>query len=406
MLGNLEYNISNPSKGISVRNVQEYNRALIFRTIHNHGECSRKEISVETGLDQATITRIVSHLIDSDFVEEVSLLKNKRGRRSIGISFNSKRYRIISLRLQRRNYDIAIYDLLGTSINSYEYSLKVSDNAELMLKNVLAHLQPIAKELGKDILGIGVALPGPFLIDKEKIILMTETSGWKNFDFMGELRRAMGNVPIFSCHDANAAGLTVRKTLFNNSPQSTMLYISVGQGVGSAIIINDRVFLGSQGIAGEFGHTSVDIDGPSCRCGNNGCLEHYISTISLLRRIKNRMKEMDNYTHEKITMSFISEQYHQGNPIVEEEVSRAIKYLSQGIVNYVNLINPNVIVIGDEYVSFGQKFIEQLKRKLKKKILPSIYEQLTIEYIHSKHDIVLEGSFLNVFNRTLLGLSM
>ncbi len=387
-------------KGISLSDVQEHNRSLILQIIHSKGECSRKDISVETGLDQATISRVVNRLIETELVEEVSLLKNKRGRRSIGVSFCANSYRIISLRLQRRNFDIAVFDLLGTIVSSHEYPIDLEGEPQEIFNRILLYLIPIVEKFRDNLIGVGVALPGPFLADTEKIILMTETR-WKNFDFLAELRQYLENLSVFSIHDAYAAALSVWYNRSYTLQKSIMLYISAGQGIGSAIVMNGQIFQGSHGLAGEIGHTSVNIDGPQCKCGNHGCLELYTSSFTLIRRVQAAMSVESSSVYEEINLSLISTLYQQGNPIVEHEVEQVIRYLAQGMANYINIINPEVVIVGDEYVCFGKKFINSLQKEIKKSLLPSIFEMLYIDFIDTEDDLVLRGAFFNVLNKAL-----
>ena len=110
-------------KGLSLKGVQAFNRSAILNVIHKRGLCSRAEISAETELDQATVTRAVNSLIEDGLVEEVSLMKGQRGRRSIGLSLNSGRFRVIAVRLQRLTFSIACFDLRGNARDMIETAI-------------------------------------------------------------------------------------------------------------------------------------------------------------------------------------------------------------------------------------------------------------------------------------------
>jgi predicted NBD/HSP70 family sugar kinase len=385
------------SKGVSQRDVQKHNERLILKIIHEKTECSRKIISDETGLDQGTVTRCVSRLITKGVVDEVSLLKNKRGRRSIGVSLTKHNFKVISIRLQRKNFSIALFDLLGNILEYNDYSINNEDESEKIFRNILTFSSPLIDQNKDSLLGIGIAVPGPFKNDSEKIILMTETK-WNNFDCLKKFRNYYKNISIFSIQDANAAALSIWKDYYNPK-MSIMLYISVGQGIGSAIVINGQLFEGSHGLAGEIGHTSIDINGPVCKCGNRGCLELYASSFVLLRKVQNVLKE--HGVNNNISLKQISILYKNNDELIINEINKIIKYLAQGITNYVNLINPDYIIIGDEYECFGDKFIEQFKFELEKLLLPSIFQDLTITLAQSDRDLVLHGAFLNVLNKSL-----
>ena len=255
-------------KGISLKDVQAFNRSAILKVIHERGVCSRAEISLETGLNQATVTRAMASLIEDEIVEEVSLIKGARGRRSIGLSFDTHRYRVITVRLQRLSFSVALFDLRGNTLEMIEKALPEQQTPKQTFGEIVTTIDTYLARAGEDMIGIGVALPGPFLEKDERIVLMTESPDWQYFDLVRKLRENYLGISIFSNHDANAAALTVWREQGVDASAEVMLYIAAGQGVGSGIVINGRVFKGSLGIAGEVGHTSINIDGPRCKCGN------------------------------------------------------------------------------------------------------------------------------------------
>ena len=156
-------------------------------------------------------------------------------------------------------------------------------------------------------------------------------------------------------------------------------------------------------MAGELGHTSIDINGEQCKCGNRGCLELYSSRISLIQRIK---EQADNFSKTTLTSksSFnqVVKAFHNGDPLAVQEVHRVSRYLAQGIVNCINFINPDLIIIGDEYSSLGQAFLAEIKKNIQPSVLPSIYNNVRIELSHQSEDTVLRGSYLEVLNQTYL----
>ena len=390
-------------RGISLKGVQAFNHSVILKVIHERGVCSRAEISAETELDQATVTRAITSLIEDGIVEEVSLMKGQRGRRSIGLSFNSGRFRVIAVRLQRLSFSVALFDLLGNMLDVTEQSIPAQQTPEQSFGKIVAAIDAYLTKAKEDIIGIGIALPGPFLEKDERIILMTESSEWHAFDLVHELRGHYDSISIFSNHDAKTAALTVWQEMGTALASKIMLYISVGQGVGSGLVINGRVFRGSQGIAGEVGHTSINVHGPRCKCGNSGCLELYTSRLNLVRSIQEKTKS-NSETSLTSDASFadVVNAYQAGDALALTEVEQVARYLAQGIINWVNLINPDLIVLGDEYVAFGDAFLAAIDKQVKASVLPSIYENLHLKLADIEGDLVLKGSFLYVLNHTLL----
>lgn len=390
-------------KGLSIEGVQNHNRRVILAALQDMGACSRKEISVATGLDQATVTRGIAPLIDDGIVEEVGLVRGGRGRRSINLSFSGSGRYILCLRLQRRSFSIAAFNLRGDLLETTEFPIARDSSARQTFDEISATLDSHIAKL-KQVDGIGIAVPGPFLERDERVILMTESPQWQGFDLVPELRARYPDIPVHSAHDAKAAALTEWRHRARALGAKVMLYVSAGQGIGSALVVDGHVHRGAQGLAGELGHTSISVDGEPCKCGNRGCLELFTSRISLLRAIRKRASEAgDTRLRSDSDFADVLKAYTGGDGLAREEVHRVARYLAQGITNCINFVNPDLVVIGDEYAGFGERFLDQIKTHVKKAVLPSIFDAVNIELSQHSEDTVLRGAYLDVLAQTYLG---
>ncbi len=386
-------------KGLSIEGVQGHNRQVILKALHDLGTCSRKEISVVSGLDQATVTRAIGPLLENGIVEEVGLVKGGRGRRSITLDFSETGRHILCLRLQRRSFSIAAFNLRGDPIEPEEFPIPRGQPAAETFADIAKAME---RRIGglKQIDGIGIAVPGPFLERDERVILITESPEWQGFDLIPELRSRFPNVPFHSTHDAKAAALAEWRHTTRKNGAKVLLYVSAGQGIGSALVVGGEVYRGALGLAGELGHMSIKVDGPLCKCGNTGCLELFASRIALLRAIRERATK--RLTAEA-TFSDVVEAFADGDPVATEEVGKVARYLAQGITNCINFANPDLIVIGDEYAQFGEYFLNAIKAQVEQAVLPSVYRSVRIELSSLTEDTVLKGTFLDVFSQTYLG---
>ncbi len=390
-------------KGLSIGGIQGHNRQVILAALQDMGACSRKEISVATGLDQATVTRAIAPLVDNGVVEEVGLVRGGRGRRSINLSFSASGRYILCLRLQRRSFSVGAFNLRGDLLESTEVPIPRDSPANQIFGEFSAVLDRYIAKLER-VDGIGVAVPGPFLERDERVILMTESPQWQGFDLIPELRSRYPDVPVHSTHDAKAAALTEWRHHARAVGARVLLYVSAGQGIGSALVVDGQVFRGAQGLAGELGHTSISVDGDLCKCGNRGCLELFTSRISLLRAIRECAGEFGE-TQLTPDASFAQtlDAFEAGDALAVREVRKVARYLAQGITNCINFANPDLVVIGDEYAGFGPMFLEQLKDHVKSAVLPSIYDAVKIELSRQSEDTVLRGTYLDVLAQTYLG---
>ena len=241
--------MSSVRKGLSMEGVQGHNRRAILTALQDKGACSRKGISVATGLDQATVTRAIGPLLDEGVVEEVGLAKSIRGRRSINLDFAASGRFIICVRLQRRSFSVAAFNLRGTIVQSDVARIRSGQSAQETFTEITRSMDDQIAILGR-IDGIGVAVPGPFLERDESVILITESPEWQGFDLIQELRGRYPEIPIYSTHDAKAAALAEWRQRARALGATVLLYVSAGQGIGSATSGRRRCLPRGVGIGG------------------------------------------------------------------------------------------------------------------------------------------------------------
>ncbi len=378
--------------GLNLEDVQEYNRALIIRVLRKKRTCSRADLAKATGLKNATVTNIVNDLIGWGLVSETGLLTSKKGRRSIGISLDTEQYRVIGVRLSRQYFEIGLFDLLGSGTNIILEPIDSFEESTSVLSKIKAAINRLIASSEKyKILGIGVAIPGPYFRTEGRIALMTEFPGWEKIAIENDFKSSFP-VPVYFEHDANA-GAVAEWLLGPHSRESgTMLYVAAGQGIGAGIVIDGKLFRGTLGIAGEIGHMSIAFEGPKCECGNNGCLEHYCSTIALGREIKIQLLEKhSSKLKEDCPTKAIIEAAEAGDEIAVRAIKKVAWYLGFGLASVVNAYNPDIIIIGDELAQDKKYLLETIKSTIASHVLPSVYAGLKIELSSFTTDPVLIG---------------
>lgn len=382
-------------KGTNLQDVQELNRSLVLRLIRRLKISSRAIIAKETGLKQATITNIVNDLIQWGLVRESGIIDGEKGRRSIGLTLTNKKYKVIGVKLTRKYFSIGIFDLFG-SINNFEnVPINRKEGAEVALKIMVKYINKLLNNSsGNKIIGLGLAIPGPFFKTENRIAVMSDFPGWENVNLQERMESIFG-IPIFIEQDANAGVLAEWLSRPHHKLAGTMVYISVGYGVGAGIIIEGKLFYGSLGIAGEIGHMSINYKGPKCVCGFRGCLELYCSPKAIVKQARKNLKDYPNsLLNKNCNFEAIIDAVNKNDIYALKILEKVVKYLSIGIVNVVNCFNPDVIVIGDEFTRFGSIFLDYLKNEVKKFLNPTIFNNLKIELSNSKKN----PSFLGAGN--------
>lgn len=358
--------------------VQKLNRLTVLNIIKTKGPISRADIARLTKLSPTTVSDAVNNLIEEGIVVERGIGNSKGGRRPIMLEFNPKGKFAISVNIGRPEVEGALCDLDG----NLEYKIhKVPINVEL--RTIIKEIEEIIKEVMKNaendrILGIGISIPG--IIDKSgSIVLYSTYLKWAPINLKELLEEKFG-YPVYIGNDTNLAALAERISGFNNMVDS-LIYISIGKGISSGIIINGKIYTGFNGSAGEIGHMSINKNGDKCICGNNGCLYTYASETFIetyvLKRIKMGFKSIIDEGN--LNIKNIIDAANKGDLVSTEAIEQAINNLAIGIANILNLFNPEMIVIGANNLFKCDFYFDRLKEKVNEYALETATYNLKFE---------------------------
>jgi len=217
--------------------------------------------------------------------------------------------------------------------------------------------------------GIGIACAGG--VDSGRGVVVTPSpnmAGWENIP-LGEIIKNKFRVNTFVINDASAAALGEHRFGAGRGVKNLVLF-TLGTGIGGGIIIDGRVYLGACGGAGELGHMTIDAGGPECGCGNTGCLEMLASGRAVARDAIGRLKkgeksnllDMVNGETDKIKAEHVGKAARNGDSLALAALERAAYYLGIGMVNAVNIFNPELIILGGGMAELGDIFIEPGRR--------------------------------------------
>ncbi len=234
--------------------------------------------------------------------------------------------------------------------------------------NILGELINNSKNLN-NIKGIGIGVPGIADINSDNIIYCTNL-GWKNVPLGIKIKEVFG-LPVYIENDATVAGLAEKiKGVTKDAINS--IFITIGTGIGGGIIINNKIYSGSHKKGSEIGHMIVGKNFYDCNCGNNGCLETFSSATAMIKYAKKLMSDGQKTTlldkmegsTEDIDAKMIVECAKNGDKVCNKVVDRMVKYLSLGIGNLINLLDPDIIVIGGGVSKAGDFLLQKIRSEV------------------------------------------
>ncbi len=381
--------------------MNEAHRSVIVKLLQQKELCTRAEIAKLTGLTQASITKIVSSLIDMGIVLEVGSVKGEGNRRAIGLRLNSEENRVIGIKFSRWLIETGVFDISGKNYSRDSFEFDMNEDPAKVLSKLKSNIHEML-EKHKNIVAVGMAVPGPYLRQEGHIAIVTRMSKWHDVDFVKEFKDEFSR-PFFIEQDANSGAMAEWWFGNHEKPMESLAYMLVGEGVGSGIVENEKLILGKLGTASEVGHMSIDVNGKRCECGNYGCLEMYCSAPVMLQRAKQEMPEIFSKKHEGRTREheMIFEAARQGNKKALALLKEMARYISYGCVNLINAYNPDIIVIGDLMAKAGNLILEDIKNFTEERAIPELYEKTKIMISELEVDPTLYGAAAIATDRIL-----
>lgn len=379
--------------GKNSQDIQESNRTSILRILAREDVVTRVDLSHMTGLKQATITNIINDLLESGAVSETGTLKGGMGRRSIGIRLHTERYLVLGIKIARRSYSVGVFNMRNELLEKVFRNQEKIMNATATMNSILTDAKAMFKKY-PDICAIGVAVPGPYLRRKRRIALMTESVGWEKVDVYKRLS-AEFDVPVCIEHDANAGALAE----WHRSPEigedDVLVHLLASGGIGTGVVIDGKIIHGYRGIFGEVGHMSINSMGARCACGNCGCLEMYCSALAFVKDVLAELPKHPESTlnaEKKITADTVFRHMRQGDSYALACVKRVGTALGYGVANIVNIYDPREIVISDIMSGGGDVMMYALRESARERLLPDVFQDLTIRYSNVPGDLILYGA--------------
>ncbi|MBY0096877.1 ROK family transcriptional regulator [Mesobacillus maritimus] len=366
--------------------VKKENKAIVLNLIMQNSPISRADAAQMSGLNKGTVSSLVSELLEEQLIYESGPGESSGGRRPVLLLFNQKAGYSIGIDLGVNYIFGVLTDLQGEIVveksvvnNHPEYS-----NTLEQVNKVINALIKAAPPSPYGVVGIGIGAPG--VVNKEGVILLAPNLGWKNVSLKKDIESTF-NIPVIVENEANA-GAYGEKRYGVGKEFDNLIYVSVGIGIGSGIILNGELYKGINGYSGEVGHMSIDVNGPRCRCGNFGCWELYASEKALL----NKAKEIGLDLKENHTLSDIIDLARNENPAALALLKEIGKKLGQGMINIIHTFNPQQIIIGNKLAAVQTWIAPYVQEVIDEYTLP--YHQMDIQVNFS--DLSLPASALGV----------
>jgi predicted NBD/HSP70 family sugar kinase len=331
-----------PRKAISGTNLEQaksHNRRVVIEAVRTNGALSRAQIARLTALSSQTVSNIVEELETAGLLKPEPVQKGTRGQPPVPYSIDPDGGYSVGLQLDHQTLVGVITDLSGTVRARIERRVDRPTPGEAMpLLGVLPNelMADFPFDRGR-LLGIGMAMPGPFDVEGLTSVGPTALPGWQDFPLAVELQRLTG-ISVTVENDATAAAIGER--LYGVARHlSSFVYLFIGTGLGAGLFLDGHLYKGSRHNAGEIGHMVVKPGGLKCGCGKRGCLERYVS-------LRAAYENLDLPDPDHASPELLESLLARGDARIEAWIEAAVEPLRQA-VNVLELaLDPETVVLG------------------------------------------------------------
>ena len=322
------------------------NRDIVLELIRTSQPISRADLARRSGLGRSTISQIVEQLIGENWVREGAMGSLPRGRRPTMVGLNGDLV-AIAVDIHPRQASVALVDLNGRLLSRWLVPITSDPAASVrLIIECMQRIRPTAAQISTQ--GIGMSLPGRVNPTTQRLIFAPNLK-WPEFDIKKMVETRMG-LPVFLENDATAC-LMAERTFARMDGVRDAVLVAVGEGVGTCVLANGQLFSGHNGMAGEFGHISVDPNGPRCGCGKHGCWEVFSSSRAALRYYRELKPKGPIVTFQELL-----NRAEDGDSAAAQALTKQAMWIGRGLRMIIAGVSPSTILIAGDLTAAWQRF--------------------------------------------------
>ena len=358
---------------VGVNDIRDINQTIFLHLIREKQPISRADIAKHTGLRPGTVSAIVNRLIKTGFVYEGTEGPSSGGRPPKNLHINAESVYVLAVDIAVSDTVFAIGDFNGRVL--HQKSITTEGKPKVFLNRLCSEIERlIASKYSRSRFGaFGVSVPG--LIDRESgTVEVSPNLEWNNVP-LRDILTARFNLPVFVENDANAAAFSeFWYGPLDEAKVKNLLFILVVEGLGTGLIINGQMHVGSRHGLGGFGHMSIDPSGELCSCGRRGCWETFASERATVERY-HRVTAKQGLPF--VSLKDLIVLANNNDEMALESLKITAEYLGEGISNLAHGIFPETVVIGGNMTAACPLIEPIIKKRLRSRYIVSP-DQITI----------------------------
>jgi N-acetylglucosamine repressor len=360
----------------------------ILQLVRTHGYISRSQVAEKADASPFLVSKICDSLLAGNFIAEAGHGDSTGGRRPTLLSLRPDFGRLIGVHLGSVNVRIALTDFKGNLIEYTKDRSQASEGPEIAMRHLITLIDRMlqkAKLKQSDLNGIGMGVSGVVERNTGVMIFWPKLPLWTNVSVKKMLEDKYKT--LVQLEDTSRTRALAEYRLGGADAAKHFIYVAVGAGIGAALFLDGHLYSGAGGFAGEFGHITAIENGRLCSCGNRGCLETLVSASALIRKarhglsagLSNTLMEIAQGDARSVSVEMLAQAARTGDRFTARLLSEAGAHLGRGIVGLLNLLNPELIVIGGGVASaVGDLLLPEIERVVQQRAMIQDVNQVQI----------------------------
>ncbi len=336
---------------------------------------SRTALAEKMGLTRAAVTQIINDLISSGIILTTESRSTGNGRPAVVLEINPDQGLVAAVDMGAMHLSVALGDFSARILEEVEVPFRVDCGPAESLRRADTILRELLKDRGlstSSLAAIGVGVPGPVIAEKGTVMAPPIMPGWDRYPIRATLESQWGTAVTLN-NDAEL-GVLGEWAYGAGRGEKNLAFIKVGSGIGAGLIINQQIYGGTTGSAGEIGHLTVDENGPLCACGNRGCLEAFAGGHAIAAQARKlvssgRRTLLSEHELESITARDVAEAACRGDLPAQEIIKRSGTFVGIAIAGLINLFNPSTVIIGGGVAQVGDLLTGPIRQAVRERSL-------------------------------------
>ncbi|MCE9647936.1 MAG: ROK family transcriptional regulator [Chloroflexi bacterium] len=357
----------------NIKNFNKHSAVDLIRFASNG--ISRTDLSDQMGLTRAAVSMIVTDLLENGVILEAESRATPNGRPPVVLEINPKRGLVAAVDMGATHINIAVADFSAKIIEEISLSFDINQGPQICLAEADRILKELLAHSGiniSQIMAVGVGVPGPVITDAGIVVSPPIMPGWDGYPIRDSLQKQWG-IPVSLNNDAELGALG-EWAYGAGRGEKNLAFIKVGSGIGAGLIINQQIYGGTTGSAGEIGHLTIDENGPLCTCGNRGCMEAFAGGHAIAQQARELVKSgkrtlLSNIPVENLTAQEVAKAARRGDLPSQEIIMRAGTFIGIAIAGLVNLFNPGAVIIGGGVAQAGDLLTTSIRQAVRERSL-------------------------------------